>query len=87
MVWQRGAFWGQCGNIFDVSVSALSLVCFGVYMADIDQELEVRLLVGSEAGRAGLPASTCLPNWPRLAEAGGRPELGLALAGRARGLG
>ena len=42
MVWQRGAFWGQCGNVFDVSVSALSLVCFGVYMADIDQELEVR---------------------------------------------
>ena len=25
-----------------MSVSVLSLVCFGVYMADIDQELEVR---------------------------------------------
>jgi len=44
MVWQRGAFWGQCGNVFDVSVSALSIVCFGVYMADIDQELEVVFL-------------------------------------------
>ena len=47
MVWQRGAFWGQCGNVFDVSVSALSIVCFGVYMADIDQELEVISLVQS----------------------------------------
>ena len=44
MVWQRDAFWGQCGNLFDVSVSALSIVCFCVYMADIDQELEVVFL-------------------------------------------
>jgi hypothetical protein len=34
MVWQREAFWTQCGNVFDVSVSALSIVCFAVYMAD-----------------------------------------------------
>ena len=42
MVWQRAAFWAQCGNVFDVCVSALSIVCFAVYMADIDQELEER---------------------------------------------
>ena len=84
MVWQRGAFWGQCGNVFDVSVSALSLVCFGVYMADIDQELEAGLLVGK--ARPVGPASQNMPaNWLRLAEAGGRPELDLALAGRAGG--
>ena len=84
MVWQRGAFWGQCGNVFDVSVSALSLVCFGVYMADIDQELEAGLPVG-EARPVG-PASQNMPaNWPRLAEAGGRPGFDLALVGRAGG--
>ena len=69
MMWQRGAFWGQCGNIFDVSVSALSLVCFGVYMADIDQELEVGPPCGKQ-GWQSRAAGTCLPNWPRLAEAG-----------------
>ena len=84
MVWQRGAFWGQCGNVFDVSVSALSLVCFGVYMADIDQELEAGLLVG-KARPVGPASQNMLANWLRLAEAGGRPELDLALAGRAGG--
>ena len=37
-------------------------------------------------GQYGQPASQSVSaNWPRLAEAGGRPELDLALAGRAGG--
>ena len=42
----------------------------------------------NKAGEPGLPAGAYLPigrGWPRLAEAGGRPELDLALVGRAGG--
>ena len=45
MKWQGREFWTQWGNKFDFGVSVLSICCFGVYMADIDQELEVVFLV------------------------------------------
>jgi len=45
MLWQRARFWGQCGNVFDAVVSALSVLSFVLYVDRVAQSLEVVVLL------------------------------------------
>uniref|UniRef100_A0A7S4C244 Ion transport domain-containing protein n=1 Tax=Chrysotila carterae TaxID=13221 RepID=A0A7S4C244_CHRCT len=44
ILWLRGRFWQQCGNVFDAAVSALSLLSFILYVDDLSQDLEIVVL-------------------------------------------
>ena len=89
----RAAQHGTAGVLVLLLEAGASTTCRNVdgqLAVDRAREGEHQNVLGlcGKHGRYGRPARTHLPisrNWPRLAEAGSRPELDLALAGRAGG--